>query len=207
MFDDRRAAIGRALCTVATLLAPTLVSAGTFLPLDPKATYLHTHQDLPAAPGALAVNLASLGYAAGDQLLLQVQGDIDNGPGGDSFSFTMGLFSSGDVLLGTELLQRVPGALASDGPAFVSSNTFFGNQPTDIAEDFGFDRQQGIVVTVPPGAQYLFLAKSDQLYNDNSDPDHDYGVVIGLAPVPEPATWVLLAGGLAALLRRSWRRA
>lgn len=191
----------------ACLLAATgAAQALTFVPLESKATYLYTYNDSPTPPPALALDLAAYGFAAGDRIVLQVVGDVDNGPSGDTFTFTMGLFSSSNTLLGNEQRYRVTGALASDGPAFVSSNTYFGNRPTDVAEDFGFDKPEGVVVTVPVGAHYLFLAKSDQLYGDNSDPDHDYGVLIGLAPVPEPATWALWAAGLAALGRITRRR-
>ncbi len=185
-----------ALC-LGTLALPS--AAATFVPLNANATYLHTFNDEPTPPPALALDLVSLGFQAGDRLFLQVVGDVDNGPNGDTFSFTMGLFSSSNTLLGNDQRFRVPGALASDGPDFVSSPTYFGGRPTDIPQDFGFDKPLGVTVTVPVGATYLFLAKSDQLYGDNSDPDGDYGVLIGLAPVPEPAAAVLWVAGLAAL--------
>lgn len=180
----------------------------TFVPLDSKATYLHTYQDSPTPPPALALRLSDYGFAPGDRLSLQVVGDIDNGPGGDTFTFTVGVFSTSNQLLGNEQRYRVVGALASDGDPVVTSPTYFGGQVTDIPQDFGFDRPDGTVVTVPVGAVYLFLAKSDQLYYDNSDPDHDYGVLIGLAPVPEPAsaTLLLVGGAWLAARRRRWGR-
>lgn len=171
-------------------------TAATFVSLNANATYLHTFNDDPTPPPAPALNLASLGFQAGDRLLLQVVGDVDNGPNGDTFSFTMGLFSSSNALLGNDQRFRVPGALTSDGPVFISSPTYFGGRPTDIPQDFGFDKPHGVTVTVPLGATHLFLAKSDQLYGDNSDPDGDYGVLIGLSPIPEPGTWALMLAGL-----------
>jgi hypothetical protein len=172
--------------------------AATFVPLGSTATYLHTYNDSPTPPPALALRLSDYGYAPGDRLHLQAQGDIDNGPGGDTFDFTMGVFSGSNLLLGNEQRYRVVDAIASDGPAFVSSLTYSGSHPTDIAQDFGFDKA-GASVTVPAGAAYLFLAKSDQWYHDNTDPDHDYGVLIGLAPVPEPASWMLWLVGVASV--------
>lgn len=169
---------------------------------DPKATYLRTSENT-VTPGALVLRLSDLGFAPGDRLRFEVLGDIDNGPGGDTFTFSLGLFSSSNTLLGQTVLNRVPGALASDGPAVVTSPTFFNGLATDIAQDFGFDVPDGAVVTVPAGAVYLFLAKSDSLYQDNSDPDHDYGIRITPVPVPEPAAALTLAAGLALLgLRR-----
>jgi hypothetical protein len=194
-------AAGLLACSVASSLS----HAATFLPLDAKATYLHTFNDNPTPPPAFALNLASLGFFPGSRITLQVVGDVDNGPGGDTFTYTMGVFSSSAVLLDNSLRERVVGALATDAPAFLSSPTFMGGRPTDIAQDFGFDIGVGITVTVPVGATTLFLAKSDQWYHDNSDPDGDYGVLISAAVVPEPGTWALMLAGLAAfsgLVRR-----
>jgi hypothetical protein len=191
---------------LASLLATLACAAGasTFVPLDSTATYLHTYNDNPTPPPALALRLSDYGLAAGDRLFLQAQGDIDNGPGGDNFDFTMGVFSSSTLLLGNEQRYRIVDAIASDGPGFVSSVTYSGSHPTDIPQDFGFDKA-GTFVTVPVGAVFLFLAKNDSWYHDNTDPDHDYGVLIGLAPVPEPATWALWAAGLAAVGRLARR--
>jgi hypothetical protein len=202
-----RRAAAVALTAAALAGAPCMARADTFVPLEAKATYLHTYGESPLPPAAMAVDLASLGYAPGDRLHLAVLGDIDNGPGSDTFSFTLGLFSASNTLLGNALVDRVPGALASDAPAFVTLPTYFGNQATDIPQDFGFDRPEGIDVTIPAGALFLFLAKNDQLYNDNSDPDHDYGVLIGLAPVPEAPSWAMWLAGAAVLgrLRRRLR--
>ncbi len=194
--------------TVLLALAAAAVQpadAATFQSLDPKATYLRTNES-SATPGALALKLSDLGFAPGDRLLLEVLGDIDNGPGGDTFTFTLGLFSSSSTLLPQTQLNRVPGALASDGVPFVTTSTFFGGLATDIAQDFGFDKLTPAVVTVPAGAVYLFLAKHDRLYEDNSDPDGDYGVRVGLAPVPEPGSAALLAAGLWTVFRLGQRQ-
>jgi hypothetical protein len=194
------------LLLAASLLACTLSQAATFLPLDAKATYLHTFDDSPTPPPAFALNLASLGFFPGSRITLQVVGDVDNGPSGDTFTYTLGVFSSSAVLLGNEQRERVVGALATDAPAVLSSPTFRGARPTDIAQDFGFDIGVGITVTVPTGATTLFLAKSDQWYHDNSDPDGDYGVLIGLAPIPEPGTWALMLAGMVGVAGIARRR-
>jgi PEP-CTERM motif len=196
----------RSLLTACLLSGMAGISgAATFVPLDSAATFLHTFGDSPTPPPALALRLADYGFAPGDRLILQAQGDIDNGPGGDTFDFTIGVFSSSDELLANDQRYRVTGAVASDGPGFVSLVTYIDSHPTDIEQDFGFDKT-AITVTVPLGANVLFLAKHDNWYHDNSDPDHDYGVLIGLAPVPEPATWALMAGGLGVLAARARRR-
>lgn len=194
------------LASAALALACCHASAAV-VSLNSQATYLHTNESTPT-PAPLALRLSDYGFVAGDRIRLEVLGDIDNGPGNDTFTFTVGLFSSSDTLLSTSLLNRVPGALASDGAPVVTLPTYFGNQATDIAEDFGFDSPDGTLVTVPSGALYLFLAKTDQLYEDNSDPDGDYGVRLTrvTAEVPEPATAALLLLGLALLGVRPWPR-
>jgi hypothetical protein len=180
-------------------------NAATFVPLDPTTTYLHTFNDSPTPAPALALRLADFGFGPGNRITLQAQGDIDNGPGGDTFDFTMGVFSASNLLLDNEQRYRVVDAITSDGPAFASVPTYSGSHPTDIPQDFGFDKT-AITVTVPAGAVYLFLAKSDAWYHDNTDPDHDYGVLIGLAPVPEPAPAAMWLVGLAALAYLTPRR-
>lgn len=195
------------LLASAALALATCHAGAAVVSLNPQATFLHTNESTPT-PSALAVRLSDYGFVAGDRIRLEVLGDIDNGPGGDTFTFTVGLFSSSNTLLAPSLLNRVPGALASDGTPIVTLPTFFGNQATDIAEDFGFDTPDGTIVTVPTGALYLFLAKTDQLYQDNSDPDGDYGVRLSrvTAEVPEPASAALLLLGLALLGMRPWSR-
>lgn len=195
------------LLAATALTLTALVAHAAVIPLDSKATYLHTNETtVPPAP--VALRLSDFGIAEGDRIRLEVLGDIDNGPGGDTFTFTLGLFSSSSTLLAPALLHRVPGALASDGAPVVTSRTFFGDQATDIPEDFGFDQPSGTIVTVPAGARFLFLAKSDELYQDNSDPDGDYGVRLTrlVIAVPEPASLAIVLLGTALLgLRRKPR--
>ncbi len=64
--------------------------------------------------------------------------------------------------------------------------------------DFGFDLT-AITVTVPVGAAYLSLAKSDAWHDGNTDLDHDHGVLVGLAPVPKPQTWAMWLARLSVL--------
>ena len=151
-----------------TLALPA--ASATFVPLNTTSTCLRTYNDNPTPPPALAVDLSGLGLHAGDRLLLQVVGDMDHGPGGDVFTFTLGVFSSGNTLPGNDLRYRVPGALTTDAPPVITSATYFGARPTDFAQDFALTPPLGITVTAPVGASHLFLAANDQLYDDNSDP-------------------------------------
>ncbi len=85
----------------------------------------------------------------------------------------------------------------------MTTPTFFGGVTTDIPEDFSIT---DTVIQIPLGATHLFVAPHDSFYGDNTDPDGDYAVRIGIAAVPEPGTLLLLSSGLAALGGVAWRR-
>jgi hypothetical protein len=109
-----------------------LAGAARFVPLEPRRPACNRQRQPHATTGACV-------EPGRTRLLLEVVVDIDNGPGGDSFTFTMGDFSSSSALLGNEEHYRVTGAIATDAPAFVSSRTCVAGHLTDIAKDFGFD--------------------------------------------------------------------
>jgi hypothetical protein len=165
-----------------------------------KATYLRTNNDSPAAPAPLMVDLSAYSWVPGTRLQLSTSGDFDQGPGGDNVTYAIGIFSSSSTLLAHNLQARVPDAIAAGVP-FVTAPTYFGSLPTDVPQDFRFDADASEVV-VPAGARWLMLSPYDTYYTDNSDPDGDYRYLIGLAPVPEPATWALVIAGLGTLLAR-----
>ena len=146
---------------------------GDDVKVDPKASYLRANGESP--PPALIVTLADVGLAPGDWAYLEVLGDWDcGGPCGDDGTNTMFVFSETDELLPPSEPHRVPGAI-DVCPDFVSANTFNGNLPTDIPEDFhvGGNDPTFIAIRVPDGAAYLFCAVHDSQYFDNSDPDND----------------------------------
>jgi len=81
-----------------------------------------------------------------------------------------GVFSSTNVVLGTNVQDRIPGALQSAAPAFKTPPVlqgFFIVQ-TDIPQDFLID--PGLDVVVPAGAKYLIVApfSPDLTWGDNS---------------------------------------
>jgi hypothetical protein len=176
------------------LLAAALAErapAQTFFHLDSKATYLHVNSD--AAHDSTPIALAPLGAVPGKCIRIRQFGKYDNGPGGETFTSTIGVFSADTTLLGGSLLHRVPGAIDA-GLDFTSAVTWFGSQPTDIAEDFrvSYVDFTEVTVEVPAGAAWLFLSSGDQLFNDNSDPNSDWGVDITLV-----GCWKDLGLGLA----------
>ena len=158
----------------------------TTIAIDPKATYLLTHND-PAAVSAVPIPLTSLGISAGDSITIQTKGDF-------SFCFptgcpeiqvpACGVFSSNGTLLPPDRLQRVSGAK----PVFettvspcVTGPTLFGQIATDIPEDFVLD---GSSMKVPADAHYLFVAVADSFYGDNADPNGDLVFVVQRTLIP-----------------------
>lgn len=163
------------------LAGVVLVSAAqaSEVKINPKATYLRTSQD-PDALGAGAVSLASVGLAPGDWARIERKGFfvyINGGP--EEGRLLGGVFSSSDVLLGSDQLHRVPGAIAA-GEVWETGATYFGQLPTDIPEDFRIDdgEEASVVVRVPAGAKHLFFTVPDSWYGDNKDPNGDFGALV-----------------------------
>jgi hypothetical protein len=169
----------------------------TQIPVDSKATYLRTHNDVNTID-AIPIQLASLGISAGDNVNVQTLGDF-------SFCYptgcpeiqvpACGVFSANRTLLPATELHRVPGAIAVTGPvsACQTSPTLSGQINTDISEDFVLD---GGNVRVPNGAKYLFVAVADSYYSDNADSNADLAVTVGraLAPTHLSIMYRLLVG-------------
>ena len=107
-----------------SLFAPTArIKSQTTIPLNSQATYLLTYSD-PDAWDAPPIDLSLLGLKAGDTITLQVTGDFCYtiyAPGGCAVNEfapnpTAAVFSSTGTLYSADLLNRVPGAIASGGP-------------------------------------------------------------------------------------------
>lgn len=155
--------------------------AGTTLSLNPKATFLKVSSDGAAASAPVA--LAPLGIVPGDRIEITRVGDFDFGPGGDEGTSLIGIFSASATLLGPTVLHRVPDALDA-GVDVSTSPTFFNSLRTDVSEDFVISiaayPSGSVCVVVPAGATHLFLSVADTLYQDNTDPDGDWGATIEL---------------------------
>ena len=179
------------LMTAAALIGALAAPVGAAdVSLNPKATYLHVCSD--AALSAPGLVLADLGVAPGETILIEILGDWDNGPGGDTFVSTCAVFSASNVLLDGAQLHRVPGAIAAGDPV-TTANTFFCNELTDIPEDFRVASSvpnTSVIVQIPAGATHLFINACDHLFQDNVDPDGDYTVRITKQVLPvESITW------------------
>ena len=199
------------------LAAAPAAHAQVFVPIDPTTTYLHTYQDNGGDSSPILLSsLVFSGHALqpGDIVNLSEVGDFlltTSNPGLGFEDTALGVFSSSSTLLDASLLNRVPGAIKA-GNDNITDPTLFGNEQTDIPEDFLIEPGAGANVTIPVGANYLFLSANDNLFGDNANPNNDFGVEISYvpsAPVPEASTTISLGlllvfgmGGLAVSIRR-----
>ena len=144
--------------------------------LDPRATFIRASiTDFVPTP----IDLALLGVAPGDTIGLEVIGDFKGSSAGfDDWITRFGVFSATDVILAKTFTNRVPDAIDA-GEDYFTVDTYYGNFPTDVLEDFFID---DILITVPAGAAFLFLAVPDSYYQDNSDPDGDCAVRLTYTP-------------------------
>lgn len=187
----------------AVSLLPTLpaTARADFVTVDPRATYLRTNSD--SALNAAPIDLTALSFAvnAGDVLRLDQFGEYSQTLGGpESGTQMIAVFSASSTLLPSNNLNRVADAIDA-GVDFVTGATFFGGVSTDISQDFLVPSSGagGVLIQVPVGARFLFVAAHDSLYSDNSDPDRNYGIRITAAPpqaVPAPGGFVLLSLGV-----------
>lgn len=163
-------------CLVLLAAASHFSTAQIFITPDSREAYIHTaaaDSSLTAVP----INLSSIGVGPGDYLRIRAFGAFSCGPCPDNQTNTIAVFSSTPDILSPTLLHRIPGAIEA-GLDVVTENTFFGNEPTDIPQDFSvYLVSQNITevrIAVPPTAAYLFITPSDSLYEDNFDPNGDY---------------------------------
>ncbi|MCA8952845.1 MAG: LamG domain-containing protein [Planctomycetes bacterium] len=150
------------------------------VPLDPTATFLRTDPiDTPAAP--IVIDLAALGYVPGQLVRLRTAGDfLFHPPGPVQGENAVAVFSDGATVLPPSQPHRVPGAIASGAPNYVTAPTNNQGLVTDIAEDFGVDRQ-GVTVqipVIPSGVPLLLVGADDVFWGDNVDPENDFVVIV-----------------------------
>lgn len=184
-----------------TLVAPLAARADFSFSLDPRATYLRVNND--AALDAVPIDLLSIGVDPGDTIVISRLGDYVRGAAPfniDEWLDMAGVFSSSAILGPAGDLNRVVGAIDT-GTDFFTSPTFSGGLPTDIPQDFQISNFAGtltsVTIEVPIGAQYLFVGPFDVFFQDNLDPNANYGV--GIAVVPEAGSAVVLLLGLVTL--------
>jgi hypothetical protein len=170
--------------------------------IDPTRTYLNL-----AGNDATAIELSDYGIVSGDTIRLETFGYFRMYPDDVGMNTNMGaVFSSSNVLLptsfGVDSWNRVPGAIDA-GTDMVTDAPGFIPWLFDIDQDFRVD--PSLMIQVPNGAAYLFVASVDAFFLDNSVPEGgSFGVRI--SQVPEPSTLWLFGIGLAGLGLLRWAR-
>lgn len=188
----------RNLLTFLACLAGPIASAAAQvqIPVNPRATFVGVASD-PGALPAPGIPLTALGLTPGAWVNIATVGGFSIGGAADNSRGLIAVFSSSAQLLTpvNGLVNRVPGAIPIvHGAPINTPNTYNGNYPTNIAEDFVVARigwSNGAVVQVPAGAAYVFLSAlgNGQTYFSNlSDPNNDYFAVF------TPATPAALQG-------------
>lgn len=148
--------------------------------VDPRASFLLAGgTDSPAAP--LVIDLVALGIQPGTLIRVARQGDFAYGDASvfdDTAIDMLAVFSSTPSVLGTDVLNRVAGAIDA-GNDVLTPNECAPQTPgaaTDITQDFRVLYDATLIV--PPGAAYLVVGLYDCYYSDNRDPDGDLGVTV-----------------------------
>jgi len=188
-----------------SLLALAGISSANLFLINSPATYLRANGESPFF--TIPVDLNANGFFAGQTVILSRAGSYNEngGPNPTAFGLTA-VFSSTNVLLPSNLLNRIPGAIDA-GTDWTSPSTLVGNLPTDIAEDFEVDNftgtANGVTLTIPAGALYIFAAAEDNFFSNNNNTPEFY---LSIArPVPEPISVAVLGTGVLCLLRKRKR--
>lgn len=194
-----------ALLGLVLLAASARIHAQTTIPLNSQATYLLTFADVDALD-APPIDLSLLGLHAGDTITLQVTGDLSYCRYCQGFPevapyAVAGVFSSTAELDSADQLNRVPGAITSDGPPINTIPTYIGSLSTDIPQDFQIGvvgRSSATVLTIPTGANFLFVTVVDSFYGDNGDANGDLALTIAKVgqQLPIPTAFSSFSAGL-----------
>lgn len=137
------------------------LSEYTFSIWSHRAFLHYGFSDLALPP--IFVKLSDYGVSPGQVVQLRTQGEIVT----PVSTRALAVFSSNTTISDRDMIHRVPGAIASAAPAWVTSTTLIENEGTDIPQDFGIDPTP-MSLQVPAGANYLILAVFDRFYDDNS---------------------------------------
>jgi len=153
-------------------------NVATVFPVSPRAAFLLAAPQDVNVEAAVIIDLATLGFVAGDLVRLERLGNfafVSTGP--ETGISMIAVFSSSNVLLGPAFAARVPGAIASSLPQYVTQ-PLVNQTPTDIPQDFSVGNT---TVAIPSGARFLFVAVPDPFYGDNVDADNNFAIRVSPA--------------------------
>lgn len=145
---------------------------GQFVKVDPAGTYLaDTPSDAAKAPTRL--ELSTISAQAGSILAMTRLGDYQAGVGAN--------FSDTNANLVAVFVDAAGNKIAPAVYARANTSNQSTGKVTDIAQDF--DVVSGATeVIVPTGAVALLFSVRDIYYQDNSDPDQDFGLMVNVIP-------------------------
>ena len=196
-----------------------VVTLGTFA-VNPQSTFLfESSNDSNVSPLIISltcpvgVTTNCVNASAGSVLQLIGIGSMCFGGGFCGPAQLGGVFDTNNVSisplgLGAGNVNRLPGSI---GIGLIDAllnhnqflNTYFGNVDTTIPNDFFIPTGTGRTVIVPTGASFLVIGVLDSFFADNTaNGNNPLQIQINqiTAPVPEPATFGLIALGITGLL-------
>jgi hypothetical protein len=140
----------------------------------------------------------------GDTLFLFITGNICYLGANCGTPNLGGIFSSTNTFLDSTHLNRVQNSISAGGSGYVTATYFSLDGTTNTAanntnpNDFIIPGGTSFSIVVPNGAKFLVLGVYDSFYADNSG-NISVGLSVIQSATPEPGTYLLIAGGLAAL--------
>ncbi|HTO55233.1 MAG TPA: hypothetical protein VMR50_17755 [Myxococcota bacterium] len=160
-----------------------------FYGVNSKSSYLEAGAvDQPQPPVVIA--LADIGAKAGDRLKIARVGTWDETTElKDGNSTAAGaVFSSSNVILGTNQRNRVKGALHTAAPNYVTGGftiaciiwPFCTIETTDIPQDFAIANSP--TVTIPTGAKYLVIGTTSKTLTWGDNSGFGFGVALTVNP-------------------------
>ena len=139
-----------------------------FISVDPRGTYLNV-PPTDAANAPTTVLLSTLGLVPGDVITLSRNGTWQgNAISPDDATWLLAVFSGAGGLIAPATY------LTFTTPLQFRSTT----ESTDVIEDFLVVGPGVTTVTIPAGATSLKFSPNDTFFEDNTDPDGDYGVEV-----------------------------
>jgi len=162
--------------------------------VNAKGTYLRTLWDHPRSP--TIVDLASIGAASGDTLVLRRKGRFKRTGLSWDANRIAGVFSGSDRLRATRYRDRVVDAIDA-GYDVSTPRTRWWWKSTDISEDFEIG--EATEVEVPHGATHLFVTPIDDYFKDNFSLELRVGVEVQCAgddcDPPDPCDGIMCDDG------------
>jgi len=204
---NRKVLFGLILSILLSVAFSVVWASGGFVEIEisPRGTYLRAD---PGGEGRLPVDspaivdLQSNDFSEGDTILISLEGSLDYGDGVARANYSLGgVFSSTNQLLPISEAERVPGAIDA-GNDYVTGQTFFTHENTDIPEDFLIP-STGLSVKVPQNAKYLFMSPWDSFYPDNTAPSSIKATIEKQVSEPTdgfPLEYMLAAIGVVAII-------